>query len=120
MKTRIDGKVVADTINDGTRPVLRTHNISTMVYRLHHQHMRGELKFTKLVSRGDKIITDVHQQTTDSAGGSRGQSENNAGASIQVDLHAGTAGQIDHGDTVPYFSADSPNGDIVHEREAKK
>jgi len=54
------------------------------------------------------------------AGGSRGNPDNNAGPSIQIDLHAGMAGQVDLGATVPYFSANSPNGDIVHEQEAKK
>ena len=49
MKTSIDGKVVDDTSVSETRPELRTHNVSTMIYRLNHQDMSGQLKFTKLV-----------------------------------------------------------------------
>lgn len=60
MTTSIDGKVVDDTIDGETRAVLRTHNVSTMIYRLQHQHMRGQLKFTRLVRKGDDIVMLIY------------------------------------------------------------
>lgn len=51
--------------------------------------------------------------------GSEGRPDADAGATIQVDLQAGTMGDVTSID-IPDHSADSPNGDVVQEREAKK
>ena len=51
--------------------------------------------------------------------GSEDKSDSDAGATIQVDLEAGTAGK-DTSIDVSRHSADSPEGDVVQEREEKK
>lgn len=60
MKTSIDGKIVNDVFDGETLPVLRTHIVPTMVYRLQQQHMIGELKFTKLVRKGDGVVMLIY------------------------------------------------------------
>ena len=60
MRTSIDGKVMDSMIDDENRPVLRTYDVSTMVYRLGQQHMLGELKFTKLVREGDHVLMLIY------------------------------------------------------------
>jgi len=51
--------------------------------------------------------------------GSEDKSDSDAGATIQVDLEAGTMGEVTSID-FPDHSADSPEGDVVQEREEKK
>ena len=51
--------------------------------------------------------------------GSEGRPGTDAGATIQVELEAGTRGEVTSID-FPDHSADSPEGDVVEEREAKK
>ena len=56
MATSIDGKIVGDIVDDDNHRVSRTCEVSTMVYRVHEEHMLGELKFTKMVRKGDAVV----------------------------------------------------------------